>query len=300
MLKYMFIGLVLFCTACTNEVDLFSGESAFAYLEKQCSFGPRNPGSKGHAECKQYLMAELQQFADTLFVQEFELIVPGDSKKSTLTNIIARFNPNAQQQILLGAHWDTRPWADQAFEYKSRPVLGANDGASGVAVLLELAKMFSNNPPSVGVSIVLFDAEDFGSAGNPKTFARGSQHFASNLPIAKPDYAIIIDMVGDAELSLPIERNSFRQNRKLIKELWGQAADLDLKAFVPSIKHTVFDDHVPLFEIAGIPSIDIIDFDYPNVYQNYWHTHEDTPDKCSAESLEQVGTLLVHHIYGIK
>jgi Zn-dependent M28 family amino/carboxypeptidase len=228
------------------------------------------------------------------------LMVPGESQKSNLTNIIARFNPDAEKQILLGAHWDTRPWADQDFELQSKPVLGANDGASGVAVLLELADILSKAPTSVGVTIVLFDAEDFGSAGNPKSFARGSQYFAKHLPIPKPEYAIILDMVGDAELNLLIERNSFRQNRQLVKELWALAKDLQLPAFLPSIRHTIFDDHVPLYEFAGIPAIDIIDFDYPNAHQNYWHTHQDTPDKCSPESLEQIGTLLVHHIYGIK
>ncbi len=299
-MRYTWFPFLFLCFACTKDTPIFSGESAFGYLEKQCSFGTRNPGSDGHAACRDYLTKHLKAVADTVWHQDFELFVPGDGEKTKLTNIIARFNPEAEKQILLGAHWDTRPWADQDFEYKSQPTIGANDGASGVAVLLELADIFSRSVPLAGVTIVLFDAEDFGSAGNPKTFARGSQYFAENLPIPTPDYAIILDMVGDAELTLPIERNSFRQNRKLVKELWALAEELELPAFESSIRHTVFDDHIPLYEIGGIPSIDIIDFDYPNAYQNYWHTHQDTPDKCSPESLKQVGTLLVHHIYGIK
>ena len=202
--------------------------------------------------------------------------------------------------MLLGAHWDTRPWADSDLniEKHNQPIIGANDGASGVSVLLELAKIFHYNPPPIRVSIVLFDAEDMGRPGVPKSYARGSQFFAKNLPIEKPDEAIILDMIGDKELHIPIERYSYQQNKDLVKKLWSLANKLNLEAFESRIVHTIYDDHVPLWQEAKIPAIDIIDFNYPNRYSNYWHTSQDTPDNCSAQSLGQVGNLLVHYIYG--
>lgn len=302
-MKRIFVLLILFlCFACSSGVPEFSGPKAFEFLEAQCAFGPRNPGSEGHRLCRDYLMGELSSSADTVWHQPFRLPLKMSGTDVDFSNIIARFRPDAGRQILLGAHWDTRPWADQESDKEKRltPILGANDGASGVAVLLELARLFKSNPPPVGVTIVLFDGEDIGTIGQPQTYARGSQYFALNLPIRKPDYAIVLDMVGDADLYLPIERNSFRQDRDLVKSLWKLADQLDLPAFESTILHTVYDDHVPLYELAGIPAVDIIDFDYPNRFTNYWHTHQDLPENCSPSSLEQVGTLLVHHIYGIK
>jgi len=219
-----------------------------------------------------------------------------------LENIIGLFNEDAEKLILLGAHWDTRPWADKEVneQKKSTPIVGANDGASGVAVLLELTKMFNDSPPPVGVAIVLFDGEDLGSSGENKTYAQGSQFFAKNLPIKKPEYGIILDMVGDRNLHLPIERYSYRNAPELSRKLWKEANQLGLNAFDQTLGYMLYDDHVPLFDYAGIPAVDIIDFDYPNAYSNYWHTTEDTPDKCSPESLDQVGTLILNHIYGIE
>jgi Zn-dependent M28 family amino/carboxypeptidase len=217
-----------------------------------------------------------------------------------LTNIIARFKVDEPEQILIGAHWDTRPWADEDPEPEKRndPIVGANDGASGVAVVLELARILNVSPPPIGVTLVLFDGEDMGRPGIPKSYAQGSLAFAKDLPIEKPDEAIILDMIGDAELHIPIERFSYQQNRQLVKKLWGLAKVLNLGAFESRIVHTIYDDHVPLWAEAKIPAVDIIDFNYPNSYKNYWHTTQDLPENCSAESLGQVGTLLVHYIYG--
>lgn len=301
-MKQSVLIFLFLCNACFSGIPEFSGRNAFEYLEAQCGFGPRNPGSKGHYACRDYLIKELTSSADTVWRQPFRLPLKGSDVEIEFTNIIARFRPEAERQILLGAHWDTRPWADQDSDKEKRlsPIIGANDGASGVAVLLELARLLQKIPPPIGVTIVLFDGEDIGTSGQPYTYARGSQYFARNLPFPRPEYAIVLDMVGDADLYLPIERNSFRQDRDLVKSLWRLADQLELPAFESTIRHTVYDDHVPLFELAGIPAVDIIDFDYPNQYTNYWHTHQDLPENCSPSSLEQVGTLLVHHIYGIK
>jgi len=294
------ISIIIFLSNCNNTVPEFDQENAFQYLVKQCEFGPRNPGSNGYKECLGYLQKTLAGLADTILLQPFVLDDFVDEKSYDLTNIIARFKVDDPQQLLIGAHWDTRPWADEDPDTEKRndPIIGANDGASGVAVILELARILNALPPPIGITLVLFDGEDMGRSGTPKSYAQGSLAFAKDLPIEKPDEAIILDMIGDAELHIPIERNSYRQNRQLVKKLWSMAEELSLDAFESRIVYTLYDDHVPLWDEARIPAIDIIDFNYPNSYANYWHTTQDLPENCSAESLGQVGTLLVHYIYG--
>ena len=287
-------------SSCNNTVPEFDKDNAFRYLVEQCEFGPRNPNSNGYKQCLDYLQKTLSGFADTILLQPFVLDDLVNEESYDLTNIIARFKVDEPEQLLIGAHWDTRPWADEDPEPEKRndPIIGANDGASGVAVVLELARILNASPPPIGVTLVLFDGEDMGRSGIPKSYAQGSLAFAKDLPIQKPDEAIILDMIGDAELHIPIERFSYQQNRKLVKKLWGLAKELSLDAFESRIVHTIYDDHVPLWAEAEIPAIDIIDFNYPNSYSNYWHTTQDLPENCSAESLGQVGTLLAHYIYG--
>ena len=289
-------------SSCNNTVPEFDKDNAFRYLVEQCEFGPRNPNSNGYKQCLDYLQKTLSGFADTILLQPFVLDDLVNEESYDLTNIIARFKVDEPEQLLIGAHWDTRPWADEDPEPEKRndPIIGANDGASGVAVVLELARILNASPPPIGVTLVLFDGEDMGRSGIPKSYAQGSLAFAKDLPIEKPDEAIILDMIGDAELHIPIERFSYQQNRKLVKKLWGLAKELSLDAFESRIVHTIYDDHVPLWTEAEIPAIDIIDFNYPNSYSNYWHTTQDLPENCSAESLGQVGTLLAHYIYGRK
>jgi Zn-dependent M28 family amino/carboxypeptidase len=291
--------LLLSFLGCQNSVPRFDGDLAFDVLLKQCSFGPRNPGSDGHQACLKYITDKLSIYSDTVFFQHFEYREPREGITYELTNIIAQINADAPQQLLLGAHWDTRPRAEMDLDpaLRNSPIIGANDGASGVAVLLEIARILSFAPLDIGVTIVLFDGEDLGFSTIANSYAQGSQYFAGNLPIRKPNYAIIIDMVGDADLNIPIERNSFQQNRDLVKELWNLAEELSLQAFQNRLGNEIYDDHVPLWKVAGIPAINIIDIEYPNRYSNYWHTHLDIPQHCSAASLEQVGTLLVNHLY---
>ena len=298
--KIITISTISVLSSCNNEVPNFDKGNAFRYLVEQCEFGPRNPGSNGYKKCLDYLQKTLSGFADTIFLQPFALDDLVNEKSYDLTNIIARFKVDDPQQLLIGAHWDTRPWADEDpdTEKRNNPIIGANDGASGVAVILELARILNASPPPIGITLVLFDGEDMGRSGTPKSYAQGSLAFAKDLPIEKPDEAIILDMIGDAELHIPIERNSYRQNRQLVKKLWSMAEELSLDAFESRIVYTLYDDHVPLWDEARIPAIDIIDFNYPNSYANYWHTTQDLPENCSAESLGQVGTLLVHYIYG--
>ena len=303
MKKYNFTALLLIftCVSCQPKSPLFSGENAFKHLIKQCSFGPRNPGSEGHKNTLNYYLKTFNGLADTVFTQSFEDEMPRTRAKVEMNNVIAQFNRESNKQIMISAHWDTRPWADTgSIMKKEMPILGANDGASGVAVIIELAYIFKQNPPPIGVSLVLFDAEDYGVPGDSWTYCKGSQYFARNLPISYPEYGINIDMIADRQPEFYIERISYQQNASLVLELWELSEELGLKAFKKQAKDSIFDDHVPLYEIAGIPAINIIDFDYPNDKTNYWHTHNDIVQNCSPNGLYQVGTLLVNHIYNKK
>ena len=291
--------LTLIFLGCQSNVPRFDEDHAFSYLVAQCDFGPRNPGSDGYYACLDYLITELDQSANEIILQDFSYQERRYNKKYNLENIIARFNPDAEFQTVISAHWDTRPWADQEDlrQDRDQPIIGANDGASGVAILLELAKIMGENPPPIGVNLVFFDGEDMGVPGENETYCQGSRFFAKNLPIPRPNEAINLDMVGDKQLVLPIERYSLEYHPELVRHLWDRAKDMGLDAFIGRVDYAIYDDHIPLNEIAGIPSIDIIDFKYPNSYANFWHTLNDIPENCSEESLGQVGDLMVDYIY---
>ncbi len=291
--------LTLIFLGCQSNVPRFDEDHAFSYLVAQCDFGPRNPGSDGYYACLDYLITELDQSANEIILQDFSYQEQRYNKRYNLENIIARYNPDSEFQTIISAHWDTRPWADQEDlrQDRDQPIIGANDGASGVAILLELAKIMGENPPPIGVNLVFFDGEDLGVPGENDTYCQGSRFFAKNLPIPRPDEAINLDMVGDKQLVLPIERYSLEYHPELVRHLWDRAKDMGLDAFIGRVDYAIYDDHIPLNEIAGIPSIDLIDFKYPNSYANFWHTMNDIPENCSEESLGQVGALMVDYIY---
>jgi hypothetical protein len=292
-------SLLFLAFGCGPSGPDFDEDHAFEYLVAQCDFGPRNPGSDGYYACLDFIINELDQSADDIILQDFRYQEQRYRKRYDLQNIIARFNPDASFQTIISAHWDTRPWADQEDNRRDRnqPIIGANDGASGVAVLLELAKIMGETPPPIGVNLVFFDGEDLGVPGENETYCQGSRYFAKNLPIPRPDEAINLDMVGDKQLHIPVEKYSLEYNPNLVRYLWGRADDMGLDAFDITPQYAIYDDHVRLHEIAGIPAIDLIDFKYPNPYANFWHTMNDVPENCSAESLEQVGKLMVDYIY---
>jgi len=252
------------------------------------------PGSDSHSACLQFLTAELQRFGGQVFHQEFTEQPVGFSTPVKMTNIIASFAVEKTSRILFCAHWDSRPWADADPDSLNRgkAVPGANDGASGVAILLEIARSISSQAPAYGVDIILFDGEDVGQPGQEDSYARGAQFFARNKNASfHPRFGILLDMVGDTDLQIYQEANSLRHARSVVEKVWQRAADLGLSSFKNSPKYEVNDDHVYLLKV-GIPCIDLIDFDYEP-----WHTIEDTPEKCSAESLQEVGTLLSSLIY---
>ncbi len=283
------------CAAATGDkTPRFDSQKAYAYLLEQCRIGPRFPGSQGHAKCRDYLVAALEGFADRVLTQPFPLTFGRPPKTVEAYNIIARFQPENGERILLCAHWDTRPWADKDPDPKNHdtPILGANDGASGVAVLLEVARLLHGRAPDVGVDIVLFDGEDAGSEGRMDSWAQGAAYFARHLGRDEyPRLGVLVDMIGDADLAIYQESNSRAYARPVVDRVWAIAAELGCTAFKAAAGSSVMDDHIPLLQI-GIPCIDLIDLDYP-----YWHTVADTPDKCSAASLDQVGRVLVHLIY---
>jgi hypothetical protein len=286
---------ILFFNACLSHAGapVFDSNRAFNDLAKQCAFGPRVPGSKAHADCLAFLLAQLRSCTDKVRTQPFAAVEALRARAFRFTNIIASFGPS-RDRVLLCAHWDSRAWADSDPEPKNRrkPVPGANDGASGAAVLLEMARLFKQNPPPIGVDLVWFDGEDGGLQERPDTWCLGSKYFAASLVQGlKPRAAVLIDMVGDRDLHLPVERNSQRYAPQLVQRIWGAAKRLGLPAFDPAPGYEIVDDHLELLNV-GIPSVDIIDLDYPN-----YHTIGDTADKCSAESLWTVGHLLVHVVY---
>ncbi len=298
MIRFLLFAGLLLLSACHNSVPQFNGARSYADLEKQVAFGPRVPGSEAQSACARWLVDELSRTADRVVVQSFEHKDIHSGQMIPMKNIVASFNNKPHiKRIMLAAHWDSRPRADQdRLENQHKPIPGANDGASGVAVLLEIARALKKQPLAYGVDIVLFDGEDYGREGELEEYFLGARYFADNLGKYRPYYGILLDMVGDANLSLPIEYNSAKGAPWVVNKVWDTAARLNNNAFKKHIGPAISDDHIPLME-AGIPFIDIIDFAYPDQNHGYWHTLEDTPDKCSPQSLESVGQVLLHLLY---
>jgi len=259
----------------------FDGSRAYQDVLAQCDIGPRHAGSEGNARCAAYIMDQLKAAGWTVETQEF--VYQGMSCR----NIIGKAGQGGRL-LLLGAHFDTRLYADHDPDPTNRqqPVPGANDGASGVAVLLELARTLG--PPPREIWLAFFDAEDNGQI-NGWPFCVGSAYMAGHLP-ARPEAVIIVDMIGDADQQLYYETSS---NQQLNGVLWDVAARLGYSQwFIPQPRHHLWDDHTAFLR-KGIVAVDIIDFDYP-----YWHTVQDTPDKVSPASLERVGRVLQAYILG--
>jgi len=271
------------------EPGVFDGERAYADVMVQIEMGPRIPGSPGHDAFIEWASASLETAGWDVEIQES--LFHG----TPVRNVVARrgsLEPDSEW-ILLGAHYDTRPLADRDPDPANRtlPVTGANDGASGVAVLLEVARVLPET--GANVWIVLFDAEDGGDIDGGEWIV-GSQAFVEALPGMAggrlPDAVVVVDMIGDADLNIHVELNS---SPELVAEIWGKAQALGHgDDFIPAPKFSMLDDHTPFLRL-GIPTALLIDFDYP-----YWHTVEDTPDKVSAESLGAVGETLLAWLDG--
>ncbi|MCS6862499.1 MAG: M28 family peptidase, partial [Abditibacteriales bacterium] len=271
----------------------FDANRAFADLQKQVDFGPRVPNTAGHRQTRDFLVAELGKYADSVTRQDFTQTLRGTTYQ--MSNIIGVINPSGQKKLMLCAHWDTRPLADEDPDpaNHTKPIPGANDGASGVAVLLEVARVLKAKKPKVQVIITFFDGEDF--ALEPGDFSHmllGSKYFAQNMGKFRPDEAILIDMIGDSNLGVNRDRNSVLAAPALYQRVLTAARALGYANFFDRGEKTVIDDHIPLIQ-AGVKAIDLIDFDYPDETNRYWHTLQDTPDKCSPQSLKIIGETLL-------
>jgi peptidase M28-like protein len=268
----------------------FSGQRAFGYLEQQMQFGPRIPGTAAHERCGDWIRQRLRASADSVVVQAFTHVTRR-GQKLPLRNFLARYRPEATERVLLLAHWDTRPHADQSANLGQQrlPVPGANDGASGVALLLGVADALKAKPPAIGVDLLFVDGEDFGDFADSNDVLIGSHYFAAHQPPGyQPLFAVLFDMVADKNQQFYYEGNSQAFAPEAVDRVWRVAGDLGYgRVFIPGVKHTLIDDHVAL-QKAGIHAIDVVDFDYP-----YWHTTDDTIDKVSAASLQVVGDVAV-------
>lgn len=295
VIVYLFAGVImLFLPGCQKKgVPLFNADNAFSYLKSQCDFGPRNPNSEGHQKCLKYLFDKLTETTDICRMQSFVYYDSVRRDTLILTNIIASYNPKSQRRVMLCAHWDCRPWADHEADSSlhDKPILGANDGASGVAVLLELANIFKKESPPLGVDIAFFDGEDYGKESQTDGWLLGSKYFVQNIGGYRPLLVVLLDMIGDSSLQIYKEQYSATYAGRYVDIIWKIAEFEKATHFLPQIKHSVYDDHIPFLQ-AGIPAVDIIDIDY-----DYWHTLEDTPDKCSTASLAEVGRVLARLIY---
>ena len=262
----------------------FDPQKAFALLKEQVDMGTRNPGTAAHTKCLNWLIEKAKLYSSKVYTQEFTHHWSSNDKDMHMANVVAEMNVGAPKTALLIAHWDTRPTADQESDPQKQrmPIPGANDGASGVAVLLELMRDFKLTPPAVNVVFLFVDGEDLGP-GLDEMFL-GARYFAKNLPKPKPDYGILLDMVGDKDLVIAKEPNSAAYAKDLLSRFYHNAQSRGLeRAFPNTYQGAIYDDHLSINE-AGIPTIDLIDFDYP-----YWHKLSDTTDKCSAASLWTVG-----------
>ncbi len=274
----------------------FSGERALADAATQVAMGPRVPGTPAHAEARAWLVAELAAAGGSPTVQALPDSLMPLPAVDTLYNVRARFGPASGPYVVLGAHWDTRPWADRDPDEtrRSAPVPGGNDGASGVAVLLEVARVLGRTPPPVGVEIVFFDAEDAGRGTHEEEYCRGSRGYVARLSHPWPLHAIVVDMVGRRGAAIHREGNSMRAAPYLVDRLWEAAEKTHATVFRPGVRHFVYDDHAPFIE-AGIPAADLIDLDDPS-----WHTSADGAENLDAATLAEVGRVLLWHLYTLE
>jgi len=292
MIRIVATALLALGVACRGPASAaaqrFDAAQAMRWVEFQVAAGPRAPGHPGHRAVAAWLEQQLRARADTVEVQAFtHVTVSGDTLR--LENIIARFRPHDPSRVLYVTHWDTRPIADSDPDPAKRtlPIPGANDGASGTAMLLEVADALKKDPPAVGVDLLFVDGEDYGSfaADSLKDVLIGSHYFATHLPAGyRPLYAVLWDMVGDQDQQFLQEGYSLQGAPEVVERVWSMAESLHLgKVFRPGSWGPITDDHVPLLE-AGIRAIDVIDIDYPS-----HHTMQDTVDKVSAQSLGNAG-----------
>ena len=325
-MNYRFIFLIplLYLAACESnsdnqttapkavaiEVPVFNADSAYHYVEMQVAFGPRVPNTEPHVLCGNWLEEKLAGWADRVVTQE-NIVKAHDDLELKFKNIIASYNPKSKKRVLLCAHWDTRPYADQEplSENRNTPIDGANDGGSGVGVLLEIARQLKISPVKMGVDIILFDVEDYGqpnfSTGPRKqdTYCLGSQYWGSNphQPGYSAKYGILLDMVGAPNSTFLQEEYSLKFAPSVVKKVWNTAAQSGYSDYFlyKKSKGPVLDDHYYINTLVGIPTIDIINLDNNNrnMFGHTWHTLDDNMDNIDTKTLKAVGQTLLEVLY---
>lgn len=291
-----------------QNVPAFDADSAWVFVENQVKFGPRVPNSEAHVACGNYLTSELKRFGAQVYEQEATLTAYNGTQLKA-KNIIGSYNPENSKRVLLFAHWDSRPYADHDKDPANhkKPIDGADDGASGVGVLLEMARQFSIKSPAIGIDIIFFDAEDYGTPEFVKeykenTWCLGAQFWAKNPHVKgyKADFGILLDMVGAKNASFFKEATSMRYAPQIVEEVWSTARDLGYGKFFINAEGTpIVDDHQYVILGRNIPCIDIIytDPESDNGFGPHWHTQNDTMDNIDRETLKAVGQTVLQVVY---
>ena len=285
----------------TAQVSTFDGNAALLLTRQQCEFGPRVPGTAAHSKCAEWLTTTLQAACDTVIVQTGN-VQTATAGSLGIKNIIGVINPDATERLLLLAHWDTRPWADNDPDEANhkKPVMGANDGASGVGVLLQLARQLKADGTTLGVDILLVDAEDMGVNDNEESWGLGTQYWAAHphVPGYKPLFGILLDMVGSANATFTREYFSMQYAQSFVDLVWKNAVG---NHFSNAQGGAVTDDHTFVNQV-GIPCIDIIDMrsDSDTGFCPVWHTIDDTMEHISASTLAEVGQTLLNVIAALE
>lgn len=287
-----------------RKVPAFSSERAYNFVEEQVEFGPRVPNSDAHVQTINYLRDYFREVAgrQNVFVQEFQQEVYGDTL--TMYNLLASFGTQYNDRILLAAHWDSRPRAEEDPNDPDSPILGADDGGSGVAVLMEMASIFAENDVPIGVDIILFDGEDYGNEGDLDNYFLGARYWGNNPPVPgyNPRFGILLDMVGGENAQFAKEGYSMQYAPSLVNQLWVIAEELGYgNLFLDEQGGRIADDHMIVQQTTGIPMVDIIhhtvDADGKVNFPSYWHTQNDTMEIIDTETLQAVGDVVLELIY---
>lgn len=285
----------------TTPTPIFNPDSAYGFIAKQVSFGPRVPNSKAHEACGIYLEEKLMSYGLNVITQTGQ-VSAYNGVKLNFKNIIASYNPLEKTRIMLCAHWDTRPYADQDKKNPNTPNLGANDGGSGVGVLLEIARLLQFSNLKLGIDILLFDVEDYGKSQVEDSYCLGSQYWSKNKHVKNyhPKYGILLDMVGAENATFTMEGYSMMYAPHIVKSIWKTAAKIGYSHhFIFKRTNPMIDDHYYVNHIGGIPCIDIIQHDASTIsgFGQFWHTHDDDMTIISKSTLKAVGQTLLTKIY---
>lgn len=270
----------------------FDQERAFQRLRDLCAFGPRNHGSEGKIKAENWIQQSLRDAGAEVTLHNFTYTPKGATEPASFRNIVARINPKQTRRVMIGTHYDTRSTADKDPDQSrsNEPIIGANDGGSGVAVLLEMAVLWRDQPPPVGVDLIFFDGEDFGRTEDLEDYFLGSKAWVRDFPDYRPEWGAVLDMVGDADFGIRKERDSLARAPAVVEKIWSAAARVGARDIVDKRGGLVYDDHTPFLD-KGVPVVLLIDFTY-----RWFHTTADTPDKCSPASLGQTGRTVMEAV----